>query len=575
MLLTGQDNPALWSGPVMAPPPAQPATPFEWLTYSNQGATRSQPLAPELVNALSFLEDMGIRMDVFSGGQPPAGSRFARVGSVRHDNGMAADAVFYDATGRRLDWNNPDDVATFQEIVRRGREAGITGFGAGEGYMIPGSMHIGFGNEAIWGAGGRSENAAPWLVEAFNAATGQAANGQPVTASAQPQGGQPPMQQQQPTGLLGTMSTMSSPTQQDPGGWSIWDAITGRLPERAQGIAGRTIGNADWRDRMAIALAGMSMRPNEALIQTLQGRMDERADMRKVNATVEWLTSIGRTDLAEAVAAGGLMPDQGMGIALSPQPERQIRTDPNGVDRYVDTGEPVFPDVQPIAATGLSPDQLTQANALRDDLRTELQPFTLVQQGWSNINTFFNNPGGVSDQALVVAFAKVLDPGSVVREGEAAAISGAASIPRALQSQLLAALDGSGQLPDEVRLEIAQLGAKLYNEQAQRAQGRVQSYQTIAEQAGLPFDAINPFGAIELANVPEPQPAPGTPEAATGTTAPPAGAPAAAALPATPPPSLLQNESFKTMAERRNMTPEQFWQSLPESERQKLAGAFQ
>ena len=323
MLLTGQDNPALWSGPVMAPPPAQPATPFEWLTYSNQGATRSQPLAPELVNALLFLEDMGIRMDVFSGGQPPAGSRFARVGSVRHDNGMAADAVFYDATGRRLDWNNPDDVQIFQEIVRRGREAGITGFGAGEGYMIPGSMHIGFGNEAVWGAGGRSENAAPWLVEAFNAATGQAANGQPVTASAQPQGGQPPMQQQQPTGLLGTMSTMSSPTQQDPGGWSIWDAISGRLPERAQGIAGRTIGNADWRDRMAIALAGMSMRPNTALIETLQGRMDERADMRKVNATVEWLTSIGRTDLAEAVAAGSLMGDQAAAIAMSPPPQEE------------------------------------------------------------------------------------------------------------------------------------------------------------------------------------------------------------------------------------------------------------
>ena len=128
---------------------------------------------------------------------------------------------------------------------------------------------------------------------------------------------------QQPQGLLGTMSTMSSPTQQDPGGWSIWDAITGRLPERAQGIAGRTIGNADWRDRMAIALAGMSMRPNTALIETLQGRMDERADMRKVNATVEWLTSIGRTDLAEAVAAGSLMGDQAAAIAMSPPPQEE------------------------------------------------------------------------------------------------------------------------------------------------------------------------------------------------------------------------------------------------------------
>jgi hypothetical protein len=288
-----------------------------WLTYANQNATRNQPLAPELVQAMSFLDDMGIRMDVFSGGQPPAGSRFARVGSVRHDNGMAADAFFYDATGRRLDWNNPNDVSIFQEIVRQAQANGVTGFGAGEGYMMPGSMHIGFGDPAIWGAGGRRENAAPWLVDVASGAPAQPQpqrGGQaPVMASAQPQGGQQPMQQ---PGLLATMSTMNQQQPRDP---SIWDALVGRLPERAQGIAGRTIGDADWRDRLAIGLAGMSMRPNEALIDTLQGRMDDRSQERRINQTVQWLQSIGRTDLAEAVAAGSLMGDQAAAIALQPQ----------------------------------------------------------------------------------------------------------------------------------------------------------------------------------------------------------------------------------------------------------------
>jgi hypothetical protein len=141
-----------------------------WLRYQNQGATRNQPLSPELMKALgSFLPDMGLTMDVFSGGQPDSGPN--RVGSHRHDEGNAAD-VFFDRNGKRLSWENPDDVATFQDIVRRGRAAGITGFGAGDDYMQPGSMHIGFGAPAVWGAGGKGSNAPDWLREAFNGVSG-------------------------------------------------------------------------------------------------------------------------------------------------------------------------------------------------------------------------------------------------------------------------------------------------------------------------------------------------------------------------------------------------------------------
>ena len=141
-----------------------------WLSYANQGATRNQPLSPKLTGAMSFLQDMGIRMEVFSGGQPAEGPN--RVGSRRHDHGEAADVFFYDnASGRRLDWSNPQDVPVFQEIVRKARSQGLTGFGAGDGYMQPGSMHIGFGAPAVWGAGGKGSNAPAWLREAFSGAT--------------------------------------------------------------------------------------------------------------------------------------------------------------------------------------------------------------------------------------------------------------------------------------------------------------------------------------------------------------------------------------------------------------------
>lgn len=169
----------------------------QWLRYANQGATRNQTLSPELVRAMSFLGDMGVQMEVFSGGQHGIETGSAqRVGSTRHDHGGAAD-VFFNQNGRRLDWANSNDRPIFEDIVRRARTNGITGIGAGEGYMRPGSMHIGFGDEAVWGAGGRGANAPDWLRTAFhsvgdghghtNHAEAQAANGSTTTSGAAPQ----------------------------------------------------------------------------------------------------------------------------------------------------------------------------------------------------------------------------------------------------------------------------------------------------------------------------------------------------------------------------------------------------
>lgn len=157
----------------------------EWLRYANSGAARSQPISGDLQSALSFLPEMGIQMEVFSGGQPGKGENGPRTGSTRHDHGGAADVFFY-KDGRRLDWNNPDDVPVFQEIVRRGKANGVTGFGAGDGYMQPGSMHIGFGAPAVWGAGGKGANAADWLRSAY-ASADQPTGGQQAIASIMPE----------------------------------------------------------------------------------------------------------------------------------------------------------------------------------------------------------------------------------------------------------------------------------------------------------------------------------------------------------------------------------------------------
>lgn len=142
----GGGLPAPLPGPQQASPQQvkAPAASPTFIRYANQQATRNQPLDPKLVDALSFLPELGVEMEVFSGGQAAKGTPGAkRVGSTRHDHGNAADAVFY-KDGRQLDWNNPADQPIFTQIVQQARQRGVTGIGAGEGYMRPGSMHIGF-----------------------------------------------------------------------------------------------------------------------------------------------------------------------------------------------------------------------------------------------------------------------------------------------------------------------------------------------------------------------------------------------------------------------------------------------
>lgn len=163
-----------------------------WLRYANQNATRNKPLDPRLIKAMSFLPEMGVTMEVFSGGQDGKGEGTRRTGSTRHDHGGAADVKFY-KDGQLLDWANPAQQPMFADIVSRAKAAGVTGFGAGDGYMQPASMHIGFGAPAVWGAGGNSANAPEWLRKAYGMTPQGAAGpaGMPAPAAAPGPAGMP------------------------------------------------------------------------------------------------------------------------------------------------------------------------------------------------------------------------------------------------------------------------------------------------------------------------------------------------------------------------------------------------
>lgn len=216
-----------------------------WLKYSNQSATRSQPLNEKLTGAMSFLPELGVTMEVFSGGQPGAGQG-PRVGSTRHDHGNAADVFFY-KDGRKLDWANPQDRPLFAEIVKRARANGVTGFGAGDGYMQQGSMHIGFGNPAVWGAGGKGSNAPDWLRAAFNGS----------------QGGGSPSQAQLESMAVGQSMPMGQGGQQMP-------------PQQAMQGAGQPSGGSMLPDRETMRQLFQNRQTRPFAIQLAQNAMKAR-----------------------------------------------------------------------------------------------------------------------------------------------------------------------------------------------------------------------------------------------------------------------------------------------------------
>lgn len=96
--------------------------------------------------------------------------------------------------------------------------------------------------------------------------------------------------------------------------------------QERRGLLGGFFGpeGRDARARLAIALEGMTLNPNQALIGELQSGIERRETAAQKNATVEWLRSRGRDDLAAAIE-GGLPAADALRIAMQPAEKPEIR----------------------------------------------------------------------------------------------------------------------------------------------------------------------------------------------------------------------------------------------------------
>ena len=358
---------------------------------------------------------------------------------------------------------SPEERAS---LIQAAQAAGFTGFG---GY--DNSLHFDVGPSRTWGSDYSGATTPDWLRSALGSA--------PVQVSTS--GGPSMPMQEQPRGLFGFLGGEQTP-----------DARTADQRK------------ADLFNTLALGFNEMRLRPSQSLATGIQNRMASDRQLRtqqgRANRTVEWLktqpngsTAIQMIDAgADPAQAIQWLQQQNQAAASLARGEikevdgRLVRVMPDGTTQEV---------YNPYGNGTLSPDQLSVANTLRDDFRTDTAAFNDVKSAFTDLSAAYDQSAsgmaGVSDYALVVGLAKVLDPTSVVRGEEAAAIQNTSGLAESVKAQLTQILStGGGSLPQSVRDQIMQLASRRYNNVLGETQETIDQYIKRAEQANIPWEQI-------------------------------------------------------------------------------------
>lgn len=267
----------------------------------------------------------------------------------------------------------------------------------------------------------------------------------------------------------------------------------GAAPQRPR----RDIGNI--LDQLAIGFAGMSLRPNQGIINLAQQRIGQRREERQTqqerNATADWLRSQGRNDLADGVLSGGITGAQAMQMVQRPSP---IQVEGRLIDPT--TFEVLY------EAPAAAPDQAVIRAA-----RTEFTGLPAVRSFADQTSAFgrvvasASDPSPAGDLALIFNYMKVLDPGSVVREGEFATAQNAGGIDERTRSLYNRLMSGERLTPAQ-REDFLDRSSRLYTQAEEQYTTLSDQYAGFARAAGLPVEQVIPdfrfTGEIPSTDVP-------------------------------------------------------------------------
>ena len=129
------------------------------------------------------------------------------------------------------------------------------------------------------------------------------------------------------------------------------------------------------------------------------------------------------------------------------------------------------------------------ATTLRKEATTQLSEYQKFGDAWGRVQEAAMNPSPANDIALIFAYMKILDPTSVVREGEFATAANAGSIPQRIWSRYNKLIRGE-ELNAEQRNDFLSSAYGLVRSQHRNAQRIVDRYGNLAAGYGVNPKAV-------------------------------------------------------------------------------------
>lgn len=172
-------------------------------------------------------------------------------------------------------------------------------------------------------------------------------------------------------------------------------------------------------------------------------------------------------------------------------------------------GDKFSGEVTPYSPGTLPPEDKVESTKLEQSLRKEFadlsKNYRAVQEGADRVRVGANLDNGVGDLSLIFGYMKLLDPGSVVREGEFANAENAQGVPDRIRNTWNKLVNGE-RLTPRMRNEFVTAAQSLANEQLQRQSRIVDQFTGIAQEAGLdPSRIVMDFGPNAQDDQPAPQ----------------------------------------------------------------------
>lgn len=216
-----------------------------------------------------------------------------------------------------------------------------------------------------------------------------------------------------------------------------------------------------------------------------------------------------RNALAASLVKGGMAPE-GMGLAAptkqgevlgSPQIWKNLKTNKHEWWYFDQMGRPAsyLRDATKDELSGSKDGTGTafnQGDKLRSQFLSLNKPFQEIRDAYSRVQAAAEKPSAAGDLALIFNYMKILDPGSVVREGEFATAQNAAGIPDRVRAMYNRVVSGE-RLAEDVRTDFVDRAGMLYQSQSSQYKRSLGEYKRLARESGLSESIFPDLGLAE------------------------------------------------------------------------------